>query len=126
VKLYHSGGLAPTFELIYDMIFIEWKGGSMDNFLLLLGMFIVFLLITLSIDLKVSRVDARLSKMQKQLDQLMKASGIPEPVVNEQLRDLIRQGKKIEAVKLARQSFGYSLVEGKHYIDVLEENEGQG
>jgi len=62
--------------------------------------------------------------MQKQLDQLMKASGVPEPEVNDELRDLVRQGKKIEAVKLARQSFGFSLLEGKQYVDAMEKEEG--
>ncbi|MBC6970914.1 ribosomal protein L7/L12, partial [Bacillus sp. Xin] len=45
--------------------------------------------------------------------------GIPEHEVNEELRQLVRDGEKIEAIKKAREVLGLSLLEAKNYIDSL-------
>lgn len=37
--------------------------------------------------------------------------------IEEEIHDLIRQDKEVKAVKVARQRYGLSLLEGKQYID---------
>lgn len=47
---------------------------------------------------------------------------ILEHPVNDQLRELLREGKDVEAVKLAREELGFMMVEGKEYVDELKKD----
>ncbi|MBU3114281.1 ribosomal protein L7/L12 [Clostridium lacusfryxellense] len=46
---------------------------------------------------------------------------IPEPSVNEEIKSLILDGKKIKAIKMYRESTGLGLVDAKRDIDLLSE-----
>ena len=43
----------------------------------------------------------------------------PEPRVSPEILDLVRDGRKIEAIKLYREETGVGLKEAKDYIDSL-------
>jgi len=61
------------------------------------------------------RTDARLKRMETRLELMTKQMGIREvePEINNELRQLVKAGKTITAVKKAREAFGYSLLEAK-------------
>ncbi|PEE40848.1 hypothetical protein [Bacillus pseudomycoides] len=67
------------------------------------------------------RTDARLKRMETRLELITKQMGIREvePEINNELRQLVKDGKTITAVKKAREAFGYSLLEAKEYVDSL-------
>lgn len=62
----------------------------------------------------------RLARIEKKLDALLLAAGIAvdEPV-DAEIRDLARNGRKIEAIKLYREREGCGLAEAKAVIDSL-------
>ncbi|GAA0493648.1 hypothetical protein GCM10008986_20150 [Salinibacillus aidingensis] len=80
----------------------------------LLTLIILFLLI------KVSRLERRLKGLQDTLRQQTHQGKFDENPVEEELYRLIREGKDVKAVKKAREAFGFSLIEGKRYIDQLK------
>ncbi|MED1601925.1 hypothetical protein [Alkalihalophilus marmarensis] len=43
--------------------------------------------------------------------------------VDDEIRELLKKGQRVEAVKLARDELGLSLVEGKKYVDGLSEED---
>ena len=45
----------------------------------------------------------------------------PEPRVSPEILDLVREGRKIEAIKVYREETGVGLKEAKDFIDSLEE-----
>lgn len=53
--------------------------------------------------------------MEKVADQV----NVPEHPINETLRELLKEGKKVQAVKEARQVLGLSLLEANQYVDGL-------
>lgn len=67
------------------------------------------------------RTDARLKRIEIRLELIAKQMGIREvePEINHELRQLVRDGKTITAIKKAREAFGYSLLEAKEYVDAL-------
>ncbi|EMA6343501.1 hypothetical protein U3450_002447 [Bacillus cytotoxicus] len=67
------------------------------------------------------RTDARLKRIETRLELITKQMRIREiePEINHELRQLVRDGKTITAIKKAREAFGYSLLEAKEYVDAL-------
>jgi ribosomal protein L7/L12 len=53
---------------------------------------------------------------------LMQNKKIKQQKIDAILLDLIQQDKKIEAIKRARELYGYGLVEAKDYVEHLEQN----
>lgn len=68
-------------------------------------------------------LEVRMKHMAKRLGQLEAEANLEEPAINEELRRLIAEGQEVRAIKAARVAFGYSLIEAKHYIDGLKEND---
>ena len=67
-------------------------------------------------------LEGRIKYLQNNLNQV---SGHPEKSnhpVNDDLRLLIKEGKDIKAIKKAREVFGFSLLEGKEYIEKLKKD----
>ena len=65
-------------------------------------------------------VNLRLSAIERKLDLILNHLGIADETdAMEPLRDLVRQGKKIEAIKLYRETTGAGLAEAKAAIDQL-------
>lgn len=62
----------------------------------------------------------RLARIEKKLDALLQAARISvDDPVDADIRDLARNGRKIEAIKLYRERTGCGLAEAKAFIDSL-------
>ncbi|OXL85815.1 hypothetical protein BCV73_24110 [Paenibacillus sp. SSG-1] len=81
---------------------------------------IVSLLIIINLWAKVSKLEGRIKGMQYTINQLTQQSGLPEHPINDELRQLIKEGEDVKAIKKARETLGLSLLEGKEYIDKLK------
>ena len=53
------------------------------------------------------------------LNKIAKQVGVPETPLDENLRSLVAQGKKIKAIKELRESLGFGLKEARNYVDKL-------
>ncbi|MCR8645754.1 hypothetical protein NV379_24235 [Paenibacillus sp. N1-5-1-14] len=87
-------------------------------------LFIIALFIIISLSARVGTLERRIKRMQSTLDQLAEQSGLPEHPINDELRELIKEGEDVKAIKKARETLGLSLLEGKEYIDRLKDNQG--
>ncbi|MDG5790166.1 hypothetical protein QA612_22255 [Evansella sp. AB-P1] len=81
---------------------------------------ILTFLIVIYLSVKVLTLEGRIKNINYTLNQLAKQSGTLENQINEELRQLIIEGKDVKAVKKARETLGLSLIEGKKYIDELK------
>lgn len=90
----------------------------MEYTLLSISFLIIFIVISLMV--KMDKLESRLKAMQQTLEQLANQSDMPENPINDELRQLIKEGRGVQAVKKAREAFGFSLIEGKQYIDKLK------
>lgn len=81
---------------------------------------LITLLISLSVYNKASAIEARIKAMQISHDHISKEDGLPSHPVHDEVMQLIREGKKVSAIKKAREVHGMSLVEAKQYVDTLE------
>lgn len=79
---------------------------------------VVYLFIVVN---KLNILKARVKSMEITLNQVANHVDMPEHPVNEELRLLVREGKEVKAVKKAREVFGFSLIEGKKYVDSLDQ-----
>ncbi|WP_228548415.1 hypothetical protein [Sporosarcina obsidiansis] len=84
--------------------------------ILLVAVLVLFGYMILS---KLDSIERRLARQQSILDQL--TQDFPEPPANDEIRSLILEGESVQAVKLARELFGFSLLEAKQYVDRLKE-----
>ena len=80
---------------------------------------IISLLIIINLWAKVSKLEGRIKGMQYTINQLTQQSELPEHPINDELRQLIKEGEDVKAIKKARETLGLSLLEGKEYIDKL-------
>jgi hypothetical protein len=69
---------------------------------------------------KVGKLEGRIKGMGYSLDQVANKIKIAENPIDDDLRNLIKEGKDVQAVKVARETLGLSLVEGKQYVDALK------
>ena len=84
------------------------------NLILALTLFIcIYLLST------VVKLNSRIKKLENTLKQISNQIDIPESI-NEELLQLIEEGKDVKAVKIARELLGLSLIDAKQYIDTLK------
>ncbi len=65
--------------------------------------------------------DAKIKHMDKKLDQIMDYLGIEDVNIDEELKELIADNKKIPAIKRLIQETGMGLKEAKEYVDNLDE-----
>ena len=65
--------------------------------------------------------DAKIKHMDKKLDKIMDYLGIEDVNIDEELKELIADNKKIPAIKRLRQETGMGLKEAKEYVDNLDE-----
>ncbi|RKL67223.1 hypothetical protein CR203_11990 [Salipaludibacillus neizhouensis] len=87
----------------------------MESTLITITFFMVIYLIIMVLTL-----EGRIRGLKYSLDQLKNQTVMSENPVDEELRELIEEGKDVKAVKKARETLGLSLLEGKRYIDKLK------
>ncbi|MFC7220995.1 ribosomal protein L7/L12 [Streptomyces polyrhachis] len=68
---------------------------------------------------KVVNVERRLARLERKMDLLLGHLGVEEPRIPgmERVHELIRQGRKIEAIKAYRQLTGEGLKEAKDAVE---------
>ncbi|RKQ34663.1 hypothetical protein [Oceanobacillus halophilus] len=69
---------------------------------------------------KVVKLQNYVRGMKYNLDLIMKQVGTPENPIDDELHILLKEGKDVKAVKVAREKMGLSLLEGKQYVDKLK------
>lgn len=62
-----------------------------------------------------------IKRTNKTLEKISKQIGVPETSVDDEIKSLVIDGKKIEAIKMYRQTTGLRLKEAKEQIDLLSE-----
>lgn len=67
---------------------------------------------------KLEAIERRLARQQSILDQL--TQDLPETPPDDEVVALIADGESIKAIKLAREIYGFSLIEAKQYVDRLK------
>jgi ribosomal protein L7/L12 len=70
----------------------------------------------------VSRMQKDIARINVIINKIAKQVGVPDTVTKE-LKSLILDGKKIEAIKKYRMATGLGLLEAKEYVDSLCEQE---
>jgi len=81
---------------------------------------IYILLTVLVVSSLVSRIltlEKKISLMNSTLEKIAKHVGVPEPSFDDELRSLISQGKKIEAIKKVKVAKGLGLKEAKEFVE---------
>ncbi|MFJ2738172.1 ribosomal protein L7/L12 [Streptomyces sp. NPDC087440] len=91
----------------------------MESVLLSAVLVLVTLLFAFSPSGKVNNVERRLARLERKVDLLLDHLGVAEPELPgmERVHELIRQGKKIEAIKVYRELTGEGLKEAKDTVD---------
>ncbi|MDV2682866.1 hypothetical protein RYX56_00615 [Alkalihalophilus lindianensis] len=69
----------------------------------------------------VNSIYNRVKSTEAKIDRIAKKLGVSNSPLDEELRALLKAGKDVEAVKVARDELGLSLVEGKKYVDSLRD-----
>lgn len=80
----------------------------------------ILLLVIMYLLHRIDKLEGRIKGMRYRLDQVANQVDVPEPLINDELRKLIKEGEDVRAVKKARETLGLSLVEGKQYVDALK------
>jgi hypothetical protein len=105
---------------------------SSDAALWLIPLAAALMLMVLLIGARLNRLQERLavlSRVEAKLDLLLKQANIRfEPYVNlpPEIAEALRNGKKILAIKLQRESSGMGLKEAKDFIEEVERRAGTG
>jgi len=68
----------------------------------------------------VINLSSRLKEMQSMLKRLTTQTITPDHPINDELKQLLKEGSDVKAVKRAREVLGLSLLEAKQYIDQLK------
>lgn len=68
----------------------------------------------------VFRLNKRLKRTEYKLEHLQKHLNLSQLPIHEELRQLVKDNEKIQAIKKARTELGFSLKEAKDYIESLK------
>ncbi|MFE4053794.1 hypothetical protein [Streptomyces sp. YIM B13518] len=80
----------------------------------------VVILGVMTIQGHLSRVDRRAARVERKLDAVIRHLGIHEEVPGrDEILALVRRGKRVQAIKLYRETTGADLVEAKQAVDRL-------
>ena len=76
---------------------------------------------------RIAELERRITRLEQQIDMLAGRLGFVDPSAMQsgtadttELEQLVRSGKKIDAIKLYRQQTGLGLKEAKDFIDEME------
>ncbi|MFS0752558.1 hypothetical protein [Oceanobacillus sp. 1P07AA] len=84
---------------------------------------LIFIILYLAIQLMKTRSELKSLESNTQYLNKEEASDYTDHPIHQQLLLLIDQQQDVKAVKLARETFGFSLLEGKRYVDWLKAKE---
>src|SRR5438876_97583 len=69
------------------------------------------------------REQARLARLERKVDMLLQRAGItydPKSQVSPEVLEALRQGNKIQAIKLYREATGVGLKEAKDFVEEIQ------
>ncbi|GIO26022.1 hypothetical protein [Ornithinibacillus bavariensis] len=81
----------------------------------LLILFIVLYLLN-----EVVKLNSRVKGLKYTLDKIYKQADVPNNALDNELKQLLNEGKDVKGVKRARETLGLSLIEAKQYVDALK------
>ncbi|SHK20231.1 Ribosomal protein L7/L12 C-terminal domain-containing protein [Hathewaya proteolytica DSM 3090] len=81
-----------------------------------LGAIITMIMVVI---IAIERINSQLEHINNKLNKITKHLGLDECEIDEDLKKLIAEGKKIKAIKRYREHTGVGLKEAKDYIDSL-------
>ncbi|WLR59022.1 hypothetical protein [Guptibacillus hwajinpoensis] len=87
--------------------------------IVLIGLLAAVFYLVFRVSAQMSSLSGRMKSMHNQLNRMDQHMDLPEHPINDELRELMKEGKMVEAVKKAREEFGLSLLEAKEYVDGL-------
>lgn len=89
----------------------------------ILGISLLVLLVLFgigSIENRISRTDRRVARIEHKLDLILGHLGLTEPEPwSDEVNALVRDGKKIQAIKVYREATGAGLKEAKEAVEKL-------
>ena len=88
------------------------------NFNFIEMLILVIVLFMFSSNLK---LEGQVKSLKASLNQILKHMDLPDYPVTEEIKTLVANNEEIKAIKKARELYGFSLVEGKEYIEALKE-----
>lgn len=83
------------------------------------GLVIIILLMTTILS-RINSLENQVKSLRGIVNQVAKQVDVPENPINDRLRELLKEGKDVQAVKEAREAMGLSLIEAKQYVDELK------
>jgi Uri superfamily endonuclease len=87
----------------------------------LLYIFVASVALWGSIETRVRRIDRRTARVEWKVDLLLEQLGVQDvDPAQDRVGALLRQGKKIQAIKLYREITGADLVEAKNAVERME------
>lgn len=87
------------------------------NYITICGFVGVWLLLWIVIS--ISQIRSDIARININLNKIAKQIGVPDTITDE-LKSLLLEGKKVEAIKKYRIATGVGLIEAKEYIDSLQ------
>ena len=81
---------------------------------------ILILLIFIYLLYTVIKLNSRIKDLEHQLKLASKQTDLPENPINNELKQLLKEGNDVKAIKKVRETLGLSLVEAKQYVDALK------
>ena len=94
------------------MVRSDFLGSEFIGYLILLT--IIYVMVT------VGKLEGRIKGLQHSIQQISKQVGVSTEVIDNEVRDLLEEGKDVAAVKRVRETLGLTLVEAKKYVDQLK------
>gem|GEM_PF-2596860 len=82
---------------------------------------IVLILASIVLYKKIGLLEDRLSLMEKKMNKIAYQMEFPEPAVNDELRQLIRNQEEEKAACVAEEALGMTSLEGRLYVDGLKD-----
>lgn len=86
-----------------------------------LAIALVLLFAVLSVQSGLTRAERRVARLERKMDLLLGHLGVREETPRrEEIAGLLREGKKVQAIKVYREATGAGLVEAKEAVEELE------
>lgn len=96
---------------IVDLISIGWLNSIVTYTIIIVGLILALIIFQKGL-LKITNGKFPNTDLEMETEEI-------EYPINEEIKQLVDEEKVVQAVKLARQLYGYSLLEAKRYVDDL-------
>lgn len=91
----------------------------MNEWIIMGGLVVIIILLITVFSGRINSLENQVKSLRDRVNQVANQVEVPEHPINERLRELLKEGQQIKAIKEAREALGLSLVEAKRYVDGL-------